>query len=103
MGTGSFGSPTHISNESGYGNMKIITTNADDFVRAEVDEWGFDYVEAKFATGYEPTLVNGVWCWYKAGDSDVAIQLLQPIHGVSNSSSSSLHNPSNSVRFLVPH
>lgn len=43
--------------------MRIITTTAEDFVKSEIDEWGFDYVEAKFADGYEPTLVNGVWLW----------------------------------------
>ena len=43
--------------------MKIITTTIEDFVTAEIEEWGFEYVEAKFAEGYEPALVNGVVCW----------------------------------------
>ena len=43
--------------------MKIITTTAEDFFRAEVDEHGWDYVDAQFARGYEPTLVNGIWVW----------------------------------------
>lgn len=45
--------------------MKIITTTIEDFVKAEIDEWGFDYVDEKFAQGYEPIFVNGVWCWAK--------------------------------------
>lgn len=76
--------------------MKIITTSADDFIRAEVAEWGWDYVDAKFAEGYEPTLINGVWCWYH-----VPIFVLRPLYDGSNTGRSNLHNSSNRIRLLV--
>jgi len=43
--------------------MKIVTTIANDFIRSEVNEWGWEYVDSKFDEGYEPMLVNGVWVW----------------------------------------
>lgn len=38
-------------------------STADDFIRAEVEEHGWDYVEGKFALGYEPMAPNGFWVW----------------------------------------
>lgn len=44
------------------------TQSANEFVKAEADEHGYDYVESQFASGYEPMLVNGVCCWCEKND-----------------------------------
>jgi hypothetical protein len=70
--------------------MKIITTSYEDFIKSEIKEHGFDYVEAQFLMGYEPAFTNGVWLW--AGDKANAIPLhinLGNRHNTSNSVSSS--------------
>lgn len=58
-------------------------TTANDFVKQQAEEWGWDYVEQKFAEGLEPVLVNGVWCWYD-------VQFLRTVHVDSDNSSSTL-------------
>lgn len=74
--------------------MKIITTTIEDFVKAELDEWGFDYVEAKFAEGYEPCFVNGYWEWHvKQSDNIGAIG--------SNSLGTDLSSSTNRIRLVV--
>lgn len=62
--------------------MKIITTTIEDFIKAEIDEWGFDYVEGKFASGYEPHLVNGVWCWYAISSAKIGVFGSNTISGI---------------------
>jgi hypothetical protein len=76
--------------------MKIITTTAEDFVKSEIDEWGFDYVDDMFAQGYEPTLINGVWLW---GEKDV-LRILSPINVSSNTCGTRLHSDRNSVPLI---
>lgn len=39
------------------------TSTIDDFVRAEVEEHGWEYVDALFDSGYEPMAPNGFWVW----------------------------------------
>lgn len=39
--------------------MKIIYTTVEDFIKQEIEEHGWDYVEAQFALGYEPCLIDG--------------------------------------------
>jgi MoxR-like ATPase len=41
-------------------------TNYDEFLIAEINEYGYDYVDIQFASGLEPTEVNGVWLWRPA-------------------------------------
>lgn len=44
--------------------MKIIYTTEQDFLEQEIAEHGFDYVDAQFALGYVPALINGeFWKW----------------------------------------
>lgn len=43
--------------------MKIITTTIEDFIQQQIAEYGHDYIETQFASGYEPMQVNGIWCW----------------------------------------
>lgn len=35
----------------------------EEFLQAELDEWGFDYLDEMFARGEVPTQINGVWVW----------------------------------------
>lgn len=45
---------------------KIIYTNANDFIRQEAEEHGYDYVDAQFALGYEVGLIDGsFFAWVK--------------------------------------
>ena len=74
--------------------MKIITTNINDFIAAEIDEWGFDYVEAKFADGYEPTLISGIWCWHVSTS-------ISNIANSTSTSRASLDSSGNRVRLLA--
>jgi hypothetical protein len=72
--------------------MMIITTTYEDFVKSEITEHGYDYVEAQFLLGYEPLRQNGVWIWGK----NVTAQLLRSINVVSNTRSDTvLHNSDN--------
>jgi hypothetical protein len=51
--------------------------NANEFVKSQIDIWGFDYVEDLFAKGLEPTLVteNGVdkWVWLYVSANKLAV------------------------------
>lgn len=58
-----------------YGYM---ATTPEDFVKHEISEWGFDYVDEMFDKGYEPTLVNGVWSW--------SVRLLRTVDATSDNS-----------------
>lgn len=63
--------------------MKITITTKEQFVKAQIEEWGFEYVEELFASGYEPCIMDGRWCWY----------VLQRTHiSHSNASNSSSRN-----------
>lgn len=77
--------------------MKIIyghmATTPDDFIKQEIAEWGFDYVDEMFDKGYEPTLVNGVWIWN--------VQLLRIIHASDNDSCDAIS--SNSCNLVLSH
>jgi hypothetical protein len=57
---------------------KYMASTPNDFVKHEIAEWGFDYVDEMFANGYEPVLENGVWFW---GD-----KFLRIIHATSDNS-----------------
>jgi len=57
--------------------MRLITTYRE-FVQSEITEYGHDWVEAQFLLGYEPTVVNNVWCWRKN------VITLMPPHNDSN-------------------
>lgn len=89
--------------------MKIITTTLEDFVNEEISEWGFDYVEQKFAEGYEPTFTNGVWLWEKiaiitscaTGTMTNVFQTNKPINGHNHNSGRIIHNPRSRIRLLV--
>lgn len=70
--------------------MKIITTTIEDFIKAEIAEHGHDYVEAQFLMGFEPTIVNGIWVWFKSGATSV------PIHN--KTSTIDRHRSSSSLR-----
>lgn len=70
--------------------MKLLIETANDFVLREVEEWGWDYVDEKFASGYEPTLINGVWCWYVKSISSSPIRLSNPSSSIVPNSSSSV-------------
>lgn len=35
----------------------------EEFIKREIDEWGFDYVEGQFARGYTPKFDKGIWEW----------------------------------------
>lgn len=73
--------------------MKIITTTANDFIKQEVDEYGWDYVDDMFAQGYEPTLINGVWLW---GEQDV-LRIHSHINVSSNTCGTRLLRDRNSI------
>lgn len=45
---------------------------AHEWVKKEIDEWGFDYIEFLFADGYEPTLTSLGWRWVQTTPSATA-------------------------------
>lgn len=53
--------------------MKIIYTTEEDFIKQEIAEHGFDYVDRQFELGYIPALIQpeGFWCWAKNRGNDV--------------------------------
>lgn len=50
----------------------------DDFVKAEVEEHGWEYVDALFDLGYEPMAPNGFWIWVPSnGSSELSTSTVQ--------------------------
>lgn len=79
----------------------IETSTADDFIKSEVAEHGWDYVEAQFELGYEPAAHNGVWIWKVR--ANVCLRLVLPASNVSSSTGrNSLPNRSDRVLALNP-
>jgi hypothetical protein len=66
--------------------MRIITTTYEDFVHNEITEHGHDYVEGMFLSGYEPTIVNGIWVWHRSNNRSNGV----PIHNQSDTASCNL-------------
>lgn len=78
--------------------MKIITTTYEDFVASEITEHGHDYVEAQFLSGYEPTIVNGIWVWYKHNER---VRISNPTGAANcNVSSSTIRSGGDSVSLI---
>lgn len=42
-------------------SLTSLSTN--EWVKREIEQWGFDYIEYLFALGYEPTLTALGWRW----------------------------------------
>jgi len=79
--------------------MMIVTTTYEDFVKNEIAEHGYDYVEAQFLLGYEPLRQNGVWVWGK----NVTTQLLRSIDVGSNNRSDTISRNNTGLGNSVAH
>lgn len=52
------------------------TLTTEEWVKREIAEWGFDYVEYLFAVGYEPTLTALGWRWVLEPKIDYTVHMV---------------------------
>lgn len=53
---------------------KIIYTTVEDFIKQEIEEHGHDYVEAQFALGCEPILIDGLfYSWVRVNNTNSSL------------------------------
>lgn len=63
-GNGIPGAPSSLDTSTLTGRLSMaptLTTN--EWVKREIELWGYDYIEYLFALGYEPTLTSLGWRW----------------------------------------